>query len=254
MKVFGVLIAALFLIGPLLSSCDAPPDETKPLSIQADTLNEDWAVEWWMPRHKQKLKDKDKQKVDLIVLGDSITHGWESEGEDVWNQYYKPRNGFNLGFGGDRTENVLWRLNNGAVDGLSPKLLILMIGTNNTGHRMDSVDDTVAGIDAIIEKLGKKLPKTDILLLGIFPRGALPDDPGRLHNNQINQRLATLAEEGKWKRSKAIVRYRDIGSVFLGESGTISEEIMPDLLHLSPEGYRLWAEAIEADVARIMAD
>lgn len=248
------MLAALFLIAPVLSACDAPPAGPAPLSVQADTLNTEWAVEWWLPRHKQKLKDKDKQKVDLIVLGDSITHGWEGEGEAVWDEYFAPRNGFNLGFGGDRTENVLWRLDNGAVDGLSPKLVILMIGTNNTGHRMDSVEDTVAGINAILKKLKQKLPATDILLLGIFPRGATPDDPARLRNQQINRRLKANAVNRKWQRKHANVHYRDIGSIFVGDDGVISETIMPDLLHLSPEGYRLWAEVIEADVARIMAD
>lgn len=249
MKSLIILVAMIIVASPILSSCDAPPPEPKPISVQAETLNKEWAVEWWLPRHKQKLKDKNKQKIDLIMIGDSITHGWENKGEAVWEEYFKPRNGFNLGFGGDRTENVLWRLENGAVDGLSPKLVILLIGTNNTGHRMDSVDDTVAGIDAIIKKLGKKLPAADILLLGIFPTGKLPDHPSRVRNDQINQRLANMVASKNTK-----LHYRDIGPAFLSDDGTLSEAIMPDLLHLSPKGYQLWAEAIDADVARLMAD
>jgi len=252
MKILGRLLASLILIAPFLAACDTQSNAPMPLSVQANTLNEDWAVEWWLPRHEQKLLDKEKQNIELIFIGDSITHGWETEGKAIWDNHFAPRNGFNLGFGGDRTENVLWRLDNGAVDDLKPKLVILMIGTNNTGHRMDSPEETVSGIDAIIDKLSEKLPHTNILLLGIFPRGAQPDDPMRLRNREINQRLAAAAAKTNWKHKNATVHFRDISSVFLNESGEISTSIMPDLLHLSPEGYRLWAEAIDADVTRLM--
>jgi len=110
-----------------------------------------------------------------------------------------------------------------------------------------------AGIDAILNKLGETLPQTDILLLGIFPRGALPDDPLRLRNIEINRGLTATATKSNLSHINRTVHVRDIGSVFLSESGAISEAIMPHLLHLSPEGYRPWAEAIDADIARLMA-
>ena len=219
----------------------------KPLSVRPDTLNEEWAVEWWLPRHKQKLIDKTQQPVDLIFIGDSITHDWEGNGKAVWDERFAPRGAFNLGFSGDRTENVLWRLNNGAVDGLSPRLVVMMIGTNNTGHRMDTPADTALGIQTILDDLETRLPDTQILLLSIFPRGKTADDPKRRRNDEINALLTALSK-------KAHIHHRDIGAVFMNDNGVISDEIMPDLLHLSPAGYRLWAEAIEADVARLMGD
>lgn len=86
--------------------------------------------DWWMPRHQAVLDRVSQGNVDLLMIGDSITHGWENSGKAVWDQYYAPRNAANLGFGGDRTEHVLWRLQNGEVDNIDPKLAVLMIGTN----------------------------------------------------------------------------------------------------------------------------
>ena len=140
-KIDGAGAIFIILLSIAFTACDINQTEPVPLSMQADTLNESWAVEWWLPRHEQKLIDKTKQDVDLIFMGDSITHGWEAEGQMVWQALYDERNGFNLGFGGDRTENVLWRIQNGAIDGISPKLTVMMIGTNNAGHRDEHAGD-----------------------------------------------------------------------------------------------------------------
>ena len=233
----------LVLISLVFAGCEAA--QPSPQSLQAAPLEEDWAVEWWMSRHEQKRIDKTRQDVDLIFIGDSITHGWETDGKTVWDEFYAERNGFNLGFSGDRTENVLWRLHNGAVDGLSPKLVVMMIGTNNTGHRMDPAAHTLAGIDDIIRQFKKDLPDTEILLLAIFPRGKTAEDPMRIQNEKINALLAA-------REAEARVTYVNINSVFLNETGGIDEAIMPDLLHLSPEGYALWAEAIEPYIVELM--
>jgi hypothetical protein len=91
-------------------------------------------VEWWMPRHEQVLERIGQGNVDLIMVGDSITHGWENHGKDTWDRYYAPRNAVNMGFSGDRTQHVLWRFDNGEIDGIKPKLAILMIGTNNSNE------------------------------------------------------------------------------------------------------------------------
>lgn len=233
----------------LLAACGAevPAQPAGPLSVQPAKLVEEWSIEWWGPRHEQKLKDKETRDIDLIFIGDSITHDWEETGADVWDAFYSERNAFNLGFAGDRTENVIWRLQNGAVDGLSPKLVVMMIGTNNTGHRTDKAADTIAGIKAIIDELQTRLPGTQILLLGPFPRGENPDETERRLNADIN----ILLELEAWPEQ---VHFKDISSEFINPDGTISKFIMPDLLHLSPVGYRLWAAAIEEDVARLMGD
>jgi beta-glucosidase len=240
MRILCGLAWALFL-----TACK--PASPIPLSIQPDTLNEDWAVEWWLPRHEEKLNAKNQAQIDLVFIGDSITHGWEDAGKGVWAEYYERRHGFNLGFGGDRTENVLWRLDNKAVENLSPRLVVLMIGTNNTGHRMDPSAETVLGISAIIENMKSQLPDTQFLLLGVFPRGKTAGDPMRVRNDAINELLAKKPFGNR-------VHFRNINSVFLEPNGEIDEAIMPDLLHLSPHGYQLWAQAIDADVIRLMND
>ncbi len=197
-------------------------------------------------RHEQFNEISKKGEAQLVFLGDSITQGWGGQGA-IWNAswgQYKPAN---FGIGGDRTEHVLWRLDNGNFDGLKPKLVVLMIGTNNTGHRggKESPEQTAEGVKAIVERLAKKCPDTKVLVLGIFPRGATADDKLRVHNAAINEHLAKLADGKK-------VSYADIGKSFLQPDGTLSAEIMPDLLHLSAKGYQIWADAIKDKVAELM--
>ncbi len=179
------------------------------------------------------------------MIGDSITHGWENKGEKVWEKFYGHRNAINLGFSGDRTEQVLWRLQNGAVNGASPKLAVMMIGTNNTGHRKDPAIETALGIKKILSELRTRLPSTRILLLAVFPRAANLNDVDRKINNQINNIISTFSN-GK------TVFYLDINDIFLDEDGVLSKEIMSDLLHPNPKGYDMWANAMEPTIVRLM--
>ena len=197
----------------------------------------------WQDRHAKMNARVNEGNVDLILIGDSITHGWEGRGKDVWAEYCAPRNAVNLGIGGDRTQHVLWRLEHGNIDGISPKLAVLMIGTNNSG---DNTPEEIAdGIEAIVKKLRSKLPETKVLILAIFPRGPNADDPRRQVNIKANEIASKLADG-------EMILYQDIGKNFLEEDGTLTREIMPDLLHLSPEGYRIWAESIEPIVAKVV--
>ena len=202
------------------------------------------AEEWWQKRH-EKINDRAKQgDVDLIFIGDSITEGWGGDsGREVWEKFYGSRKAMNAGIGGDRTQHVLWRLDNGNVEDIKPKLAIVMIGTNNSGD--DTAEDIEAGITAIVEKLRSKLPETKILLLAIFPRGKDNDDARRQVNIATNKIIKSL-DDGK------SVFYLDISDRFLSEDGTLDLEIMPDLLHLSKQGYEIWAEAIEPKVAEVL--
>ena len=201
-------------------------------------LQEEWAVEWWKPRHEEKLNDDRRETANLLFMGDSITQGWETVGQDVWQKYYGARQSFNLGFSGDRTENVLWRIEHGGVDGMNPELVILSIGTNNTGHRQDPAGCTAKGIEMILDELNHRLPGAEILLLAIFPRGEFSDDELRKRNREINGRIEKLAD-------REDVYYLDLNHVFLRENGELPEEVMPDFLHPNEAGYRLWAEAME---------
>lgn len=241
---FKLLVSALTLAFISLS-CVA---QEQPLSVKPVVQDAKWAVKWWMPRHKEKLELKEKMgKVDLVFLGDSITHAFDNKGKEVWKQYYEKRNALNIGFSGDRTEHVLWRLNNGAVDGIKPKLLVMMIGTNNTGHRMDKAEDTALGIKTILETLGTKLPNTKVLMLAVFPRGAKADDPKRVRNVEINKIIKTYADNKK-------VFWMDINQKFLNSESVLEKSIMKDLLHPNKDQYKVWAETIEPKVKELMGE
>lgn len=213
----------------------------------------------WVKRHESFNAISKQGEARLVFLGDSITQGWEGAGKEVWAKQYAGRKAANFGIGGDRTEHVLWRLGNGNFDGLQPKLIVLMIGTNNTGHAgrpqkelngaiyQCSAEQTAEGVQRIVETLRQKTPAAKILLLGIFPRGATPADAMRQQNEATNARIAKLADG----RS---VHYLDVGKSFLAADGTLSKDIMPDLLHLSPKGYQLWADAIEPKVKELLGE
>jgi lysophospholipase L1-like esterase len=199
-----------------------------------------------LDRHKGMNKRVKQGNVDLIFVGDSITAGWEKTGKKTWAKHFGKLNAVNLGVGGDRTQHVLWRLENGNLDGIKPKAAVLMIGTNNSGGDEYTAEDIGAGITAIVAKLREKLPETKILVLAIFPRGKSPD-PQREKNAKASEIASKLADDKH-------VFYLDIGPKFLESDGTLSEEIMPDLLHLSPKGYEIWAEAIDDKLQSLMND
>ncbi len=213
--------------------------------------------EGWMKRHESFNEISKKGEAELVFLGDSITQGWGGAGKEAWAKHWEPLKAANFGIGGDRTEHVLWRLENGNFDGLKPKLVVLMIGTNNTGHQGRpqkelngaiyncKAEDTADGVRAILNKLAAKMPDTKVLMLGIFPRGATPEDNYRKQNEATNALIAKYADDKK-------VFFMDVSKTFLQPDGSLSKEIMPDLLHLSPKGYELWAEAIEPKVKELL--
>ena len=217
------------------------------LSIMPSQQTAAWAVKWWMPRHEAKLAQrKAMEKVDLLMIGDSITHAWEDKGLETWNKYYANRNALNLGFSGDRTEHVIWRFQNGAIDDISPKLAVVMIGTNNTGHRKETPRHTALGIKRIIDEIKMRLPSTKILLLDIFPRGADKENEFRMINSKINDLIKNYANDD------SEIFFLSIGDKFLQEDGTLPKSIMPDLLHPNSEGYQIWAEAMESTIEKLL--
>ena len=181
----------------------------------------------------------------LLLIGDSITHGWEGSGKAVWQKYYGKRHAVNLGIGGDQTQHVLWRLDHGNLDGIHPKLAVLMIGTNNCAS--NTPEEIADGVRAIVEKLRAKVPECKVLVLAIFPRGPIANDRLRKVNEAANERIAKFADGRN-------VFYLDIGPKFLGPDGTLSPEIMPDLLHPNSKGYEIWASSIEPTVARLLGE
>ena len=198
-----------------------------------------------MKRHESFNKRVAKGNVDLVFIGDSITQGWEGRGKGVWAKYYGKRNTVNLGIGGDRTQHVIWRLDNGNLKNITPKAAVIMIGTNNSGS--NSSKEIAEGVEIIVKQIQAKSPKTKILLLAVFPRGTNNADKRRKVNKGANTIFSKLAN-GK------SVHYLDIGPKFLQKDGTLTKEIMPDLLHLSEKGYTIWAESIEAQLAKLLGE
>ncbi|MDA1162766.1 MAG: platelet-activating factor acetylhydrolase IB subunit [Planctomycetota bacterium] len=199
----------------------------------------------WMKRHESFNARVAMGNVDLVFIGDSITQGWEGGGKGVWAKFYGKRNAVNLGIGGDRTQHVIWRLDNGNVENIAPKAAVIMIGTNNSGT--NTSEEIADGVTAIVKQLQDKTPKTQILLLAVFPRGADKTDAKRLVNEGANAIFAKL-DDGK------NVHYLDIGNRFLEKDGTLSREIMPDLLHLSEKGYTIWAESIDEKLSGLLGE
>ncbi|MCW8125886.1 glycoside hydrolase family 3 N-terminal domain-containing protein [Microbulbifer halophilus] len=229
--------------GEASESC---PDYRK-LSVTPAMLDTYWARDWWLPRHKEKLAMLKKRDIDLLMIGDSITEGWANQGKAVWEEYYGDRNALNLGFGGDRTENLLWRLRNGEVDHIEPEVGVVLIGTNNTSHRREDPELTAAGIRAVLDELRQRQPQMKILLLGIFPRDQEPGTHMRQINREVNEIIAGYADNEH-------IFYREIYNEFLTEDGKLTEEIMPDFLHPNERGYQIWAEAMEPTLARLLGE
>ena len=222
----------------------------QPSTLVAVTQNRDWKTYDWVSRHESILRLVRTRQPEVVFLGDSITHFWGGDPADakargawVWEKYFGARKALNLGYGWDRTENVLWRVRHGEVEGISPKVVVLMIGTNNTG--VNTAAEIAAGIGGICEELHARLPRTSILLLGIFPRGAQPN-AGRDKLAEVNQLIAGLD-------GKSNVTYLDIGLVFLEADGAILPEVMSDYLHPTELGYERWASAMEPALKRLLA-
>ncbi len=190
-------------------------------------------------QHESFLRRGKEGKIGVLFLGDSITAGW-TKAPDVWKKAYGSYDPANFGISGDRTQHVLWRIANGELDGIHPKVVVLMIGTNNSGEY--TVAQITAADEKIISEIHEKLPDTKVLVLGIFPRGVDPENPAvaalREKLSAVNANLAKL-DDGK------STRYLDIGGKFLNADGILRFSIMPDALHPSHKGYEIWAAAMQ---------
>ncbi len=211
---------------------------SNPACIPTERL--DWAREY----HKGMLEREKKKGINVLFLGDSITMMWRTQsgyegGTPVWDRYYKPLNAANFGISGDKTEHILWRITEGGdLDGLSPKVLVLLIGINNLLSGKCTSEQTAEGVTTIVNYIKAKLPTTRILLLGVFPCWEKPDNPIREQVRQTNRIIRKLEDHSR-------VFYLDIGDRFLEPDGTIRREKLRDMLHLSEVGYGIWAGAMQ---------
>lgn len=244
---------------PLLSQLmgDASKDTSPPANtaiIPVPKLEEDSYN--WYDRHAEVLRIKDSIDPEIVLIGNSITHFWgglpalknidgtarKPNGPNAWESVFGNRAMLNLGFGWDRTQNVLWRLDHGELDGLHPKKVVILIGTNNTSEtknaRMNTPEEIVAGIREICLRVRSKAPGAEIILMAILPREEKPDHPRRILINQINQLLQVFAATNQ-------LRYLDIGAAMLQPDGTLSRTIASDFCHPTEKGYQIWADALK---------
>ena len=209
--------------------------------IRAVTPASRESTSWWASRHAEKLAEikaaSTNGGINVVFLGDSITHFWETgAGKHHWNRNFGRHSTFrtiNLGFSGDRTENLLWRIENGELSGYEAKTVVLMVGTNNHEPAMD----VICGVRAVVNAVFRKQPSARILLCAIFPRGKDANDPRRVNNELVNSGLRRFSDGRK-------VVWCDFTERFLAPDGRLSAEVMPDLLHPSIDGYEIWGAAI----------
>jgi beta-glucosidase len=228
-----------------LGSCSREPTDQYSIRLGSNSAITPVSVadEWWHKRHQAILERIRQGDAGMIWIGDSITCRWENN--DLWNYYYAKYKPINLGFEGDRTQNVLWRLQNGEIAGINPRLAIIMIGTNNSG--CNTGEETGEGIIAICQKLRHDLPNTKILVLGIFPC-----DPNiRSFRRQNNDRASFIASTVADNKH---IYYRNINEHFLDKDGNLSKDIMPDYLHPNVKGYQIWANAINPTISKLMSN
>ncbi len=236
---------ALLALTALLSLAAASAPAKQPTDKPATPGERKWMTEkQWLERHEKLVNRSRQGNVDVMFLGDSITQGWPGP---VWNKHFGSMNAANYGIGGDATQHVLWRLENGEAQNITPKVVVLLIGTNNFGNLNDNAADTARGVEAVVASLRHKFPAAKILLMGIFPRAEKPDHDFRRRIAQANARIAQLHDGNT-------VHYLDIGDKFLAPDGTLPKEIMPDFLHLSPKGYEIYAEAITPTLKKLLGE
>jgi lysophospholipase L1-like esterase len=209
----------------------------------------------WLYRVKRNIENSSQaaSSVQIIFDGDSITDGWQSRGKKIWEQRYAKYGAVNFGIGGDRTENLLWRLSQGQAEGMSPKLIVLLIGINNTGGNsiaktLPNTHEQIAeGIKAIVAAYQKRCPDAVILLLGIFPTGEKPESGIRAGVKRMNSLISKLADGDR-------VIFLDFGDQLLQPDGTISRSVMYDFLHPDEKGYQIWADAIQPVIDKYLPD
>jgi len=243
---FVAVFAILF--GCSIRAADAPTTTTKPASMgPADVAAPKGGTNGprFLQMHEKFVKRAKEGNVDLLFLGDSITEGW-TKAPEIWKKEYEPLHVANFGIGGDRTQHVLWRIENGELDGIHPKVVVLMIGTNNANSDEPAPIAKAIGmiIHDIREKTGAK-----VLLLAIFPREHTKNyqDPPRTMETirAVNEQISKL-DDGK------NVRYLDISKNFETPDGKLDQSLFSDGLHPNAKGYQIWADSMRDLLSEMM--
>jgi lysophospholipase L1-like esterase len=227
-KLFCWLVASVMSV-LLAASVQAQNKALDPIDRKDD---------WWVKRHAENVEQMSKGDIELLLIGDSITHAWGNH-KELYEKFFGEYKPINLGFSGDQTAHVLWRLDHLPLDKISPKVAMIMIGTNNIGHRDGSTPKEAAeGIVAIVRKLQTQYPRLKIIVLKVFPRDEKPDGEYRKKVNEINTALPAMLSR------IPNVRLVDINAGFLDKDGILPKDIMGDFLHPGKEGYEYWGQTI----------
>jgi lysophospholipase L1-like esterase len=224
----SAILAALFIFN---RQCDAGEE---PMAV-APKAKDDGE---WKQKHASYVAAAKNGGIPLLFIGDSITEYWGTTGKDVWEKTYAPQHAANFGIAADKVENVLWRVKNGEFEGITPKVVVLLVGINNTwgtrpAERERKGKEIAAGVKQIIDTIREKSPQTKVLLLAIFATEEGIDPPVRIANE-----LMSKYDDGK------NIRYLDINSKLAGADGKVTREVLADGLHPSAKGYQIWADAI----------
>lgn len=195
--------------------------------------------------HEKFVKLAQEGNAQLVFLGDSITAGW-GKNQEIWDKAFGAYTPVNFGIGGDRTQHVLWRITNGELEGITPKAVVLMIGTNNVST--NSAEEIAKGVTVIVDTIREKQPQAKILLLAVFPRGDKPTGTLGAANEKLTQVNAIISKLDDGKN----IHFLDIGPKFPIVDGALTPDVMPDFLHLSPAGYQIWADAIGPKLAELI--
>ncbi len=246
----------------ILASSVSPFSETKPkpgdANFPSPTPN---------ARHNAKVLAVKNKHYDLVLIGDSITHtigelgGKYKPFKSVWEKYYAPHNAINLGYNGYRTEQILWNLQNGELDfKASPKVAMILIGTNNSDDRnykkTHTAKEIFLGTKAIVELIKTRHPATKILVLRLFPRGG--DNQKGISAPDFNSSrkcIETCQKAGEMTKELADGRqvfWLDINEIFLLPDGKINTNLMWDLLHPSLAGAEAWAKAVSPTILKLL--
>jgi lysophospholipase L1-like esterase len=222
------------------------PRDPEPTDEPAPRLHDyPWmSLTTWRDRHETlvRIDPAAKARAALVFLGDSIIEGWDNQS---FQEYFAPHHALRLGIGGDKTQQVLWRITHGELEGLHPRVVVLLIGTNNLGHDRAPPPRVAAGISKVVAMLRTRLPTTQLLVLGILPSGEHPSAPLRAQIAATNALVARL-DDG------ASIRYLDVGRHFLADDARIPRELMDDFLHPTPRGYRVLAKAVEPTLSQML--
>jgi beta-glucosidase len=246
-------VVAMYAYAAPPAPATAPVDPREPEPADASLIPVTPRTGWfahdppaWRGWHESLVRRAAEGNCDLLFLGDSITQHW-SDVPELFAERFGPYRPLNLGIGGDATQQLLWRIDHGALDGLSPQLVVLMIGTNNLWNGKVPPAAIGAGVDAVLAKVHAKLPKAQILLLGVPPNQRRVDNGMRQRVRDVNVHVARLAER------PGVVRYLDITDALCEPDGTLSEQVSADQVHLTSEGYRRWAAIMGPVIEELLA-